>query len=357
MRLYLFFIFILIFTLACEEEVTPINAEALYGYWLGGALKIDENNFRPINQLMGIKEDQITYLLPVRDDVLSTFSIEGDTIKMGSSKRLKDEFKRSRDILEVGKFHPNLYLKLAPVSLGMEVDEIQELLTSRFWKARDEILGFDKDSLVVFNNSTKSKQKMCWEVKDYEGFKFLVRKGSFANCDFPAHGIWHISFIDEERLEVVGWLNGDFKRINYKAEALKPAGFIYPKFQLCNSYISRNLPMDNYSFKYTNFEGGLYRLRQIFDKEFNPVALGKNSGIVKVGFFVNCQGEIGDFDIVEMDYDYKLTELNKEIQYQLINVLLNAGRWNPGQRNDMKVDTYKFLSFRIKDGRIIEIFP
>jgi hypothetical protein len=98
-------------------------------------------------------------------------------------------------------------------------------------------------------------------------------------------------------------------------------------------------------------------LKQIYDQFFKQVEAGKNNGLVRVEFVINCVGEIGKFEIEELDYDYSVIRLNPDISKQVLQILKDAGKWVPGETRNQKVDTFKFLIFKIKNGKVEEIYP
>jgi hypothetical protein len=246
---------------------------------------------------------------------------------------------------------------LNPYPLAMDNSEIAHNLVNDNWENNEEYLEFFEDSLLIYNHYEKTKEKICWSLEDFRNLKFIQKKGSFASCEYPNRGIDYITKITENQLEVFRIVNEQLVKKAFKKTKDNPPAYNYPSFRLCNPYIYRNSFADRYPFKYTNFEGGLYRLRQIFEENYTKVGTGVNTGLIRIGFVINCVGEIGNFDILELNNDYEKVKMNASISKQLLRILKEQQNWNPGTWYDREIDTYKFLSFRIHEGRIIDIFP
>ena len=62
-----------------------------------------------------------------------------------------------------------------------------------------------------------------------------------------------------------------------------------------------------------------------------------------VNLVINCKGEIVS---CKMDYKTKNLELDK----QIMTVFKTLGQWKAGKLNDMEVDSYKQIGFKIEDS-------
>ncbi|WP_299314934.1 hypothetical protein [uncultured Aquimarina sp.] len=155
-----------------------------------------------------------------------------------------------------------------------------------------------------------------------------------------------------------GFVDGTFKNIHYQTVEIQ--GDVKPvTFQLCNAYININNLSDRYYYKGTTYNGGLYHIRKIFDRQYKAPKNSEEFGIFQVRFVVNCEGKAGIFDHQAFDYDYNLKEFSTEITDQIFEIAKGLQNWIPGRhsKTDQIIDTYKYLSFRIKDGKIIRIYP
>ena len=131
-----------------------------------------------------------------------------------------------------------------------------------------------------------------------------------------------------------------------------------PDFKVCGPRI----------FQYYNFEKGNFSLdkkviRQHFAQRFKKTenGVGKN-GYVTIRFVVNCQGEADRYRIYEIDAELKETRFDEALKNQLLGLTKELKGWKPGEfqafRNRPgKFDFYQYLTFKIREGELIDILP
>lgn len=128
-------------------------------------------------------------------------------------------------------------------------------------------------------------------------------------------------------------------------------------FQLCFS--------DKDIRQYFNFSKGVqYKgekpaIVQYFTEHYRPVSSNK-SGLLRIRFVVNCKGQTGRFRVKSMNADYQPMEFEPGISNQLLDLTKKMDGWLPiemEQMDNMKLDYYQYLIFKIQNGKIIEIMP
>ncbi|WP_103069808.1 hypothetical protein [Aquimarina sediminis] len=83
-----------------------------------------------------------------------------------------------------------------------------------------------------------------------------------------------------------------------------------------------------------------------------------DSGYLNFRFVINCKGEIGRVEIIQMNIDLEETELNSEMIDQLYQLTSESENWNGYTTKDQKpIDYYMYVSYKIIDGEITEILP
>ena len=116
-----------------------------------------------------------------------------------------------------------------------------------------------------------------------------------------------------------------------------------------------------YYFNKVTYKGGFWIIKQHYITKYPKNSFQKlknNSGIVTIQFKVNCKGQAGDFIIKQCDLNYKPIILDEEITTHFIEETQNLKDWIPGKDEDgNNVNSYKFFSFRIKEGVLLEILP
>lgn len=123
-------------------------------------------------------------------------------------------------------------------------------------------------------------------------------------------------------------------------------------FELCGMGITRPYYVTGLDYK-----GELYAIEKEFRQHFKSPQTN-STGIAKIKFQVNCHGESGNFNYEEYNLDYKKVDLNDSIKIQIEQITKGLDQWIPGKDDDGEnVNSFKFLSFRLHDGIIIEILP
>lgn len=353
-----YFLLVIFLLLACEHGNLRLEEEALNGAWLGGAYQLDDGYFRPFSGFFEIDSSKITrHTSATMMHSIQDITIGEDSIFFPFKKYERSAVRRRGLKLILGKYNPLIYKKIDPNVIDFSSFQMTEGSLMGQWESERNYLSFSEDELLIFDKKTMKKSRFCWNVQSLDELQFLQRQGSFAECDYPFFALQLIQKLSADLLILEGWTLDDFHTETYKKSFKDLSEYTYPDFQLCNPSLYKNNNADWYYFKYPSFEGGLYRLKQVFDQLFKSVDLGNINGLVRVEFVINCAGDIGRFRVEEMDYNYTKTSLNPSISSQVINILKHAGRWIPGERRDQKVDTYKFLIFKIKNGRVDEIYP
>ncbi len=126
-----------------------------------------------------------------------------------------------------------------------------------------------------------------------------------------------------------------------------------PSFTVCRE----NYIPQYYSIQ-SGFEGEKPALEAFFRANFvkNNKHKGED-GYITIRFIVNCQGNTGRFRMQEMDPDLHPKQFPKALSGQLSALVKSLQGWKPGQHNGMALDYYQYLTFKIKDGNIVEILP
>lgn len=100
-----------------------------------------------------------------------------------------------------------------------------------------------------------------------------------------------------------------------------------------------------------------YHLQKIFEDNYNPETAQKESGLLRIRFIVNCEGESGRFRMIGMDENYKEKEFDTSITNQLLSITQHQLKWKPFKTSSIERDYYMYLIFKIEKGKIIEILP
>lgn len=158
----------------------------------------------------------------------------------------------------------------------------------------------------------------------------------------------------------------------------------YGYFYMKKAYNTENKPFKNYvgyidqskallndTYKLCN-DGGLYhtyssaslkaykgtkkKFRDALNEEFNTNTY-TDSGYVNFRFLVNCEGNAGWFEIIEMDLDLKEQPMNSKLVNELFEFTSNRERWNVISYHNKPQNYYMYVSYRIENGKVTEIIP
>jgi hypothetical protein len=85
--------------------------------------------------------------------------------------------------------------------------------------------------------------------------------------------------------------------------------------------------------------------------------LFQESGYLTFRFVVNCEGETGWFTLEEADLAFQPTRFKTETIQHLLGILREAGPWQPVIIRDETRDAYTYVTFKLADGKLIELLP
>lgn len=115
--------------------------------------------------------------------------------------------------------------------------------------------------------------------------------------------------------------------------------------------------------QYYNFGNGVqYRgekpaLTKFFADHLRIQASTDESGYITIRFIVNCKGETGRFRIETMDKNMKPKKFNGEFTDALLDMTRQLDGWLPGVYEGREYDYYQYLTFKIEQGKLVEILP
>lgn len=124
-------------------------------------------------------------------------------------------------------------------------------------------------------------------------------------------------------------------------------------FKLCHNQTSI---IQYYAFDEKTFEGEKSAIDEHFFQHYRPVN-NNESGLVRIRFVVNCEGNTGRFRMLSMGTNYERMTFSREITDQLMSLTKDLDGWKPMEARETKRDYYQYLIFKIRAGALIEIMP
>lgn len=123
-------------------------------------------------------------------------------------------------------------------------------------------------------------------------------------------------------------------------------------FKRCNDYS----PIGYYSHVDFNvFDKNKAQFKRFIQSNFNS-NLYTDSGMLNLRFIINCNGEVGDMEVNQLNKDYQITKFNNNLVEEIIQLTVEKENWVISD-NKSDNDKYMYLIFRLEDGKITEILP
>ena len=231
---------------------------------------------------------------------------------------------------------------------------------------------------IISNNQTALRDttidgRICKMIKSDANSQVIsptndttIIKGTLTNIYAEGLGLM-VQDYSREEMSVISELVEQMSLKEFKKRAIhgkKRIAYIDPNntiddnsdFKLCNHEIKI---ADYYGCKgHSKLTGGKGRWWRILEKELDIKKLKKESGYLTYRFVLNCKGEVGRFMTEEADLDFNKKKFDKETVDHLYQIVSAQKDWKLCYgRDDNMFDAYLYITFKLKDGKIIEILP
>jgi len=108
-------------------------------------------------------------------------------------------------------------------------------------------------------------------------------------------------------------------------------------------------PFDAYQYNKRTFKENV--LKTYKNEDFT------DSGYVNFRFLVNCEGNPGWFEIVEINENFEEVSHSTEMVNQLLKITSNPAHWAIYKVDEMPKNYYHYVSYKIENGEVTEILP
>ena len=109
--------------------------------------------------------------------------------------------------------------------------------------------------------------------------------------------------------------------------------------------------------KDSGFLGGKGALKKYLKETVDLALLENESGYLTFRFIINCYGIAGHFVTEEVDLNFEEKRFNSRTRDHLFNLLSSVKRWQALLYPDQYRDSYAYVTFKLKNGAIVEILP
>lgn len=128
-----------------------------------------------------------------------------------------------------------------------------------------------------------------------------------------------------------------------------------PDFKLCGK---DNRLVQYYALDEKTYDGEKWAIQNTFSTHYKVPIMDGETGLVRIRFIVNCNGETGRFRLMGMNPDYSKKAFNKTITDQLLKITKSLTGWKSfNRKSGRSIEYYQYLIFKLKDGQITEILP
>lgn len=81
------------------------------------------------------------------------------------------------------------------------------------------------------------------------------------------------------------------------------------------------------------------------------------NGFLTIRFIINCNGNTGRFRLFEIDSSYQPCHFKEALSGQLLSHVKQLSGWQPAVYKQKVYDSYQYITFRLRNGKIISITP
>ena len=352
---------LLILLIGCKNDPIPLSKKTLEGMWVPGTIKLDKGLHIANSNILTFQDNLLKHLGTTSQDTFSVkYQIVEEGIIIDTTLIPHKDFFLTKDYFLFDAPYNKTFFRPKEVYLPMSRIVFRNRLRNTSWETKTQDFYFtDEEKVFIQNKGGGTADVYCWRLMEHQGFQFLVIYGNQTRCENYSHPLRQITRISDNSFSTVNhWykdeLNENFNRTNKSLDYFKT-----PAFQLCNKNLYINNPNNRYYYKGTRLENGHENIRRAIKREYNPSIYQDQNGLVRVRFVVNCEGKTGLFEVDEMTLDYQLTDLDDSMSNKLLDITRTLGPWIPGMSSyaNYPIDTYYFITYRIKNGEIVDIFP
>jgi hypothetical protein len=135
-------------------------------------------------------------------------------------------------------------------------------------------------------------------------------------------------------------------------------GYIDPKTALGDKNFKT---CKNEIYEYYNSEpdgGYKHGKKALRDSVLRKYSVSINeSGYLTFRFVVNCEGKAGRYIVIQNDLDFEPKEFAEELTSHLFTITQDLKEWRPVILENEPRDYYMYITYKLLDGKIIEILP
>jgi hypothetical protein len=335
--------------------------EQMIGTWIGVHSEWDSGFVCPLPTYIQLDADS-TYRLGMVDGsaspLISTWSVQEDSLRLDTIHYTPRMVSVQNNLLHIGTLYPMVFRRFN--STPIDSASAYQQLKGNVWQSDSLIISLYADGRANLENRTnKQRTAHFWQIVRFNQSLFLVVRGNQYSRNGNYKPLWQISSLSPKQMKAIGWNGCDIATETFRfiknlapGDSCKLSGF-----QPCDNCFRAMW----YEKSFTNAQER-YNLEQLLNKYYQPIYLPGESGLIRVQFVVNCEGERALFRTAGFGLDYCPRNFNERIINQLLAICRDHLAADPALRqsnrsNTSPLDVAVSLTFRLKDGQLTDILP
>ncbi len=347
-----------LFILHCTlNPVSAQSANVISGTWIGVHAEWATDFVCPLPTFLELKSDN-TLRIGMTDGSATSQTgrwwVRNDTLQLDTLKYAPGQWTLAGDVLRIGTLYPMVFRRLQDVAINLE--QARKHLAGGVWQTDSLTYRLHENGKVCRHNPrTGETTAHCWKLAQHGASVFLVMQGNAYTCDGNYLPAWQVTSLKTNEFSAIGGQGKTIGTVLFRAVGMLSAGDSCRAtgFQTCDNCFERMYSRTVYSTSEK-----MYEIRRLVKRQFKPVADSTQSGLIQIHFDVNCRGQVGRFRVTEWNEQYQPCPFPAVLTDQITKICRDeiAPNWLSKQKNQRERDESVTLSFRIKQGKIDDIF-
>ena len=346
---------------SAKAQLQIPTREQLIGTWIGVHSEWETDFTCPLPTYIKLDADS-TYHLGMVDgsakERISTWAIHDERMRLDTIHFAPRLVTIQSSLLRIGANYPMVFRRFTDVTIDSA--RAYQQVSGRVWQSDSLIIYLYADGKAALENPvTKQRTAHFWRLAQLDQSVFLVIQGNQYTRNRGYKPLWQIVSLSPKQIQAIGWNGCEIasEAFRYVRNLALGETFVPSGFQPCSSCFSRKWRESSISHSDKRYD-----LTQLFMKTYQPISHPGESGLIRIQFVVNCEGEHDLFELRGFDEAYCQKTFDNRITSQLLTICRERVATDPTLRqvnnaDDLVPDVAVTLTFRLKDGRLIDILP
>lgn len=357
-----FFLYATVYSLYRSDSLaqTPTSSQ-LSGTWIGVHAEQHPGIYCPLPTFLKLDPNG-AYVLGMVDgsatSIPSTWAVEGDSVRLDTIHFAPRSISLPNGLLRIGQTIPMTFRPFQDIPLDSA--RVYKQLSGTIWQTDSLVVALYANGKVSLENPISKRRTVhFWRLARFGKSIFLVIRGNQYHQDGGYKPLWQVAQATPKQIQLVGWNGHEVVRFPMAFLRSLPSNALCEPadFQACNNCFT---PLWNTIS--TSRGQNHYDILQLIHTHYQPVDEPDESGLIRIRFVVNCEGQKGMFQLNSVGDDYCPRLFNARITNQLLAICREHIANDPALREPdypggPPADATVSLTFRLKHGRITDLLP